>query len=201
MCYWGEATRFALQRDQVKAVQLGPGAPGWFKTPSVLVTWSNEATGRQETFRVSCQESALSLRGKHNRALAQWIQAWNSNENVVASSPQLPANLDPPAVGATTSVAVIELARPNRFVWSIMIVGFFAGCACAILGIPVDVTSPIAHAFSLAGPEQADLLGWYAVFASWMVLALSFAPFWIYRDAKPAPPARLNEARPVAEAK
>jgi Zn-dependent protease with chaperone function len=201
LCYWGEAMRFALKRDQIIAVQLGPGAPGWFQTPSVLVTWSNAATGKQETFRVSCGESALSLRGKHNRALARWIQAWNANENVAASWPQLPADLGPPAVGATTSIAVIQLARPNRFVWSIMMMGFFAGCACAILGIPVDVTSPIAHGFGLAGPDKANQLGWYAVFATWVVLVLSFAPFWIYRDAKPATPVRLHETQTVPESK
>jgi Zn-dependent protease with chaperone function len=207
LCYWGEATRFTLRRDQIVSAQLGPGMPGVLKVPSIYITWSNAATGRNETFRIgrSDRRSLLSM-AEATRALEKRIAAWLANEpsasrNELNSLPEPLAELGPPSVGAVTGTSLRQYARPGQVIRSVVIVGFLAGCATALFGIPVDVTSLIAHVFHLVGPDEADFRGWYAVLASLLAVLLSFAPFWFHRDLASGTATRMNPVRPIPESK
>jgi Zn-dependent protease with chaperone function len=205
--YWGEATRFVLRRDQIVSVHMGPGFPSLFKLGSIYVTWFNATNGKNETFRIGRSDgrSLLSM-GKTTRRLEKRIEAWLANEPRASEDemnflPEPLAELGTPLVGAVTGTSVRQYARLGQLIRSIVIVGFLAGCATALFGIPVDLTSPIARGFHLVGPDEADLRGWYAVLASLCLALLSFAPFWFYRDVSSTAEIRLNPVRPIPESK
>src|SRR5205807_6961390 len=54
LSYLGERTRFALTREQIKEVSLGPGPPGGRRR--LYVVWRDEARGAGGTFQLSSGE-------------------------------------------------------------------------------------------------------------------------------------------------
>src|SRR5260221_10364699 len=43
ICYWGEETRFALRRDQIIAIKLGPSTPNLLRSHRVYIAWRDVA--------------------------------------------------------------------------------------------------------------------------------------------------------------
>src|SRR5262249_12583214 len=56
LCYVGDHARFALRRDQVTAVRLGPGPSRWWYAPYVYVSWRDEERGTAGTLNVRARE-------------------------------------------------------------------------------------------------------------------------------------------------
>jgi len=51
LSYQGEEVRFSLARGEISSINLGPGPIGWFKVPSVYLTWRDSA-GRETVFNL-----------------------------------------------------------------------------------------------------------------------------------------------------
>jgi hypothetical protein len=180
LCYWGEETRFALTRDQVVLARLGPGVPGWLRAPSIYITWHNATKGVDETFN-------LRPAGKHSlrhmshavRALACRIEDWRSGEGILEPARHRLLGLVRPAFGTVTGAAVGRMKLRSLFRW-IVIVGFVTGCVSSLLGLPVDLATPVAHILRLVGPDGADFGGWYSILSAWLVALFYLAPLLVY---------------------
>src|SRR5438034_2131201 len=48
LSYFGEQIQFSLSIDQIIAVGLGPGAPGWWSIPRIYVRWRDSTGTRSE---------------------------------------------------------------------------------------------------------------------------------------------------------
>jgi STE24 endopeptidase len=181
LCYWGEESRFALPRDQIISVRVGPGTVGWMKAAAIYITWHDGEKATNETFsiRAAAVHSLLQM-SKAAGPLFHRIESWRSGALEPEDPREKLAELAPPAFGEVTNVPVKPKLRP--IVWQAVIVGFAAGFTSSLLGSPVDFASPIAHMTGLVGPDVAALWGWYSMLSAWLVLLFWLAPFLTYRN-------------------
>lgn len=198
LCFWGEQIRFALQQNQVSAVSLGPGIRGWLKAPSIYITSRNATNGSDEVFslRTANERSVLQM-GRTSRELAARIEAWRLGRLGFEPVPHSLLELSSPCFGAVTGVPV---GRPKlRLVLrQVVIVGFVAGFAGALLGLPIDFASPLAHLFGLVPPDRADLWGWFCLLSAWLGLLFWLAPSLVQRESIPSPQT-AERPRPARE--
>lgn len=180
LCYWGEEVRFALRREQICAVALGPGIQGWLRAPRVYVTWCNEAGGK-EVFSVSVANTHSVLQTRRaNRKLAEHMEGWRLGQPGLEPVPQPLLELPSPSIGAVTGV---RAGRPRLRVIlrHFVVVGFLAGFAGVLLGMSIDFASPIAYFFGLVPPDRVDLWGWFSILSAWLGLLFWLAPSLIRR--------------------
>lgn len=139
LCYVGEETRFALRRDQVDAVRLGPGVPGWLHAPRVLVEWRDEANGRSGVLSLRPADATRLTAGTAAaRRQLDDLDAWargRGGASIPASLPMLDA-LEPPRIGEVTGLTPREVARPRTLVPALLLLALFAAGACALFGLP-----------------------------------------------------------------
>src|SRR5207245_729947 len=107
LCYAGEQTQFALRREQVTEIRLGRGGPGWGSTPTIYITWRDEARDVGSTFslRPAASRSLRQLR-RDVRALAKRLQSWRDEPSAPAALPPPLAALEAPSLGEVTSTPV-----------------------------------------------------------------------------------------------
>jgi hypothetical protein len=135
----GPLLRFALRRDQVSAIQLGPGGPGWWREPRIYVTWRSEECGAGGTFNLSAA-SARSARqlGRETRALARQLHAWSEQPSPLAVAPSSLPDLAAPAVGGVTSVSPRTLSNGRVVIWSMLVMAALAAGVSVLMSLPFD---------------------------------------------------------------
>jgi STE24 endopeptidase len=93
--FLGDQARFHLRREQVTAVRLGPGTPGWWRIGSVFVDWRSDE-GWTRTFHLRGRGRTLLEVRRNTKALAEQLASWlRSPEG--GDLPELPP---PPVVDA-----------------------------------------------------------------------------------------------------
>jgi Zn-dependent protease with chaperone function len=176
LCYWGEEIRFGLRRDELSSLESRAGIQGWLSAPRVYVTARSDANGRSEVFSLSVANAhSVVQMSRANRALAARVEGWRLGERGLHPVPQALCDLSFPRFGAVTGA---PLGRPKwRLVLrQFVLVGFLAGCASALAGLPIDFASPIAHLFGLVPPDRVDLWGWFSLLSAWLGLLFWLAP-------------------------
>lgn len=192
LAYWGEETRFALRKDQIISVRVGPGVPAWIRAPIIYITWHNTAKETDET---------LGLLPGRVHSLLEWskivdlivrrLESWRSGELMVDVPSDAIVDLPPPAFGDITGMPIGRMKLRSVFV-VLLIVGFLAGCVSSLIGLPVDVTTFIARTFNLSDRDCGDSWGWYAVISAWLVAIFYYAPLLVYRNPAAASQRRLR---------
>lgn len=96
--FLGDQARFRLRRDQVAAVRLGPGTPGWWRIGSVYVDWRDDQ-GWTRTFHLRGVGRTLLGVRRNTQALAGRLTAWLQAPDIrdLGDLPGLPP---PPVVDA-----------------------------------------------------------------------------------------------------
>jgi hypothetical protein len=161
LVYLGEETRFALRREQVRAIERVPGGPGWIRTERLRIDWDDPASGRSGRFLVrpaevgSMRESRAAA-----RALEARLAAWRLGGEDPAFAPG--EALESPALGEVTSVSPRAVASFPQLVGSIAIIAFlgmiacvlagFMGCWAAYAGLPYVVLVALATQLVLVVP-------------------------------------------------
>jgi Zn-dependent protease with chaperone function len=169
LAYLGEQVRFALRRDQVTAVRLGAGGPGWLRAPRIYVTWHDEIQATDRTFNLRAAE-ARSMRqlGRDARSLAKRLQAWQQQPSIAVATPSTPDDLGTPEIGEVTSLPPHAWFNPRSIIRSLLVVGVLAAGVSVLLGLPFDL-------------EQGGA-GWCVVGIACVAGIFQWWPYLVYRE-------------------
>ncbi len=188
LCYWGEETRFVLQRKQVTAIRLGPGAVGWWAPQSVYVSWHDTARGAEGTFNLRPHDArCLRQQGRETRLLGQRLQAWRERSSAHDALPPPLAELESPNVGQVSSNSPHVVAAPRRIIGNLFSLAAVATCVSLLCGLPFGGVWALAFVITLLQGRrfpfwaQLDGAGWYVVLVALLVGVVQMVPYWRYR--------------------
>jgi hypothetical protein len=187
LCYCGEETKFALRREQVTAIALGPGLPGLWRTRRVYIAWKDAEIGRSGAFNFGCIQgrSMLELRRKTaelEKLLQNW---WKASAESRPLPPQL-AELNPPFIGAVTGTSPQAHWTFRRVFKELLLTGILASIAAVFCGLPFHLL-----AYLLSAPLSAMKTplyvhspgaGWYVVAVAVILRAAGLLPFLGYKE-------------------
>lgn len=110
LSYVGEQTRFSLQRDQITAIRMGAGLPGWLQPSRVYIHWN--AGDRAGVFNLlAIHPTSLRQVSRNTRRLHRRLEAWwQATDHAALACPlrQLP----PPQISV---IGRNPLERGNRW--------------------------------------------------------------------------------------
>jgi Zn-dependent protease with chaperone function len=207
LCYWGEETRFALRRDQIRAIHLGNGIPSLLPSKRIYVAWKNDDCGSCGVFNISCGNADSTLHANHLSAdLAQRLETWWK-----ASSPATTplhaelANLTSPQVRAITSQGLRAQWNSRRVTNELIWTALFTAVGATLCGLPFHLTEFFINLFNPALYSNIALqnhvssagAGWFAVAIAVLVRFLTMLPVLRYREA-PQLVAQAPTKAPVA---
>jgi hypothetical protein len=139
LCYLGDRTRFALAREHVRSVSLGPGGPGWRTAPRVYVAWHDAGRGVGGTFNLNVSEArGLGRPGLRPAGLLRRLRDWLKQESGPADAPTLRAELPAPEFGEVASESLGKVATGNVLLAILLLRAPFAVGACLLLGLSFD---------------------------------------------------------------
>ncbi len=199
LIYWGEEARFALRREQIDSVWRGPGIPHWLRPQNFYIRWLDESRHKATTFnlRPIGVRSMLQMK-REMRYLARRIEAWRMDSAASTMIPPILAALGPPSIGQVTGTSPKQSLKSRQIFASFVFIGFLAGCFASLLGLPVDVTTPVARIFGLVPPEHAELAGGYGVLIAWLAFLILLVPQWLYREKSGPSGNSVANPRPVS---
>jgi Zn-dependent protease with chaperone function len=193
--YWGEEARFALRRDQITSISLGPGPVSWIKTPSVYVGWQDSG-GTDRVFNLGpSRVASMSKMARQTRCLARELVNWHRGIPLPAGSllsndgKHIPAmeSLGIPGFGQITSMSPRIVLRGNSLT-RIFLLDTFVVVALAILfGLRVPILDQIAPPSAPADLNSSGGAILYVLATVWITRALQLWPFWRFREASPRP--------------
>ena len=197
--YWGEEARFALRRDQITSISLGPGPVSWLKTPSVYVGWQDSG-GTDRIFNLGpSRVASMSKMARQTRRLANDLENWYrgiqlpDGSLLSSNGKDIPAmeSLGVPGFGQVTSVSPRIVLRGNSVARMFLLDTFVAVAVAILFGLRVpilDQTAPLSAPADFSSSGGAFL---YVLAAVWITRALQLWPFWRFREAsaRPAPEA------------
>ncbi len=169
--YWGEEARFALGRDQIKGIALGPGPVGWFKNSSVYIVWQDPTESlRRFNLRPLRVASMLQMAGQ-TAQLAGELENWHRGNALPArsllssSESDIPgmASFDVPGFNEVTSTSPRGIVRGNSLSRIFLLDTFTAAAIAVLFGLSFD------GAF------------FYVLSTIWIIRALQLWPLRRYR--------------------
>jgi Zn-dependent protease with chaperone function len=157
LAYAGERVRFALRRNQVKDIRLGPGHPAWKRYPRIYVEWQDEdGTGGTLNLHPSDVRSWWRSRTPV-RELAARLGACRAKAGTASELLAPLAGLPGPRIGPVSSVAPREFIGPGQAVAIAVVEFVLAGLLAAALGLPTDPTHLGAWAYALLVPPALEV--------------------------------------------
>lgn len=187
LCYYGEETKFALRREQITAIVLGPGVPGFLVNRRIYIAWKDAELSRSGTFNIGCIEgsSILEIRRKTTQLEGVLQSWWKGSADARLLPPQL-AGLTSPLIGAVTSVAPRSNWKMSRILKELWLTGVIAAIVAVLCGLPFQLFAyllftPAARAgrqFVVHSPGA----GWYVVCVAVVLRAIALIPSLRYKD-------------------
>jgi Zn-dependent protease with chaperone function len=183
ICYWGEETRFALRREQITEIRLGPNSPNWFRTRRVYIAWKDEERQTCGVFSVACAYpgTVLKLR-KHTVNFSETLTNWWRARSSGASLPMPMANLSSPSFGEVTGHNPAVLMNGAKLFKELWLTGLLAMMAAVLFGLPFHLVEYIAGNKAGGVTYQGPGAGWYVIAAALGVRFFQFLPFLLYKD-------------------
>jgi STE24 endopeptidase len=162
LAFLGDQARFRLRRDQVQAVRLGPGTPGWWPVGSVYVDWRDDRSseGWMRTFHLRGRGRTLWGLRRNTKELAERLASWLRSPAGV-DLPELP----PPPVVDVAGLHPREALRPRV----LLVTCYLIFVLCAVLTMALQ---------EWQGFFTAPLVG-IAIYLAQVV------PFWFARKKDP----------------
>jgi hypothetical protein len=139
LCYLGDRTRFALDREHIRDAYLGPGGAGWWPIPRVYVVWHDAQRGVGGTLNLTV--SSTRTLGRPRRRAAELLQrshSWLKATDAPAELPEPLRRLPSPDFGAVASESLRKLAAGNILLTLLIYRAPFAVGACLLLGLSFD---------------------------------------------------------------
>ena len=182
LSYLGEEARFVLRRDEITSVWIGPGPAGWFRTPSLYVSWADSA-GRHGTFNLR-PLSVRSMREMSRKTLllVRDLQAWLHNSlsstNPVFAAESAPGEkLGPPAFGQVTGMSPQTLVRGQFLAHDFLVNTVLATGVILLFGLGFPLFDDLSRSTDPADLHPA-LGGLYVLLVVWLVRFLVLLPYW-----------------------
>lgn len=174
LCYVGEQTRFALRRDQVTAIELGPGPPRLWQSLRVYVTWHDPERGAGGTFNIRPAGVRSLWHLDHLMpAFAQRLREWRE-QTVAPTEPSAPlAALTAPTIGDVTSRSPRTVASSRTLVNNLLVLLPMGGALAVIVGLSFSLR-PVGG-------------GWLALIMVFLVALFQMIPYWRYRESRSEP--------------
>lgn len=189
LSYRGEEARFVLRRNEIIAFSLGPGPIGWFRAPSVYVTWRN-GSGQESTFNVRpLQGRSMREMAKETRRLAEDLENWRlalpASPNPLVAPTKITSELPAaPAFGEVTGVAPQILVKGPLLARDFFLNTFLAIGVILVFGLgfpPLDSLAPSRNPVDTS-PTFGSL---YVLVVVWLARAVVLAPYFRAREKKP----------------
>jgi hypothetical protein len=187
LCYCGEETKFALRREHITAIVLGPGVPGLLTNRRIYIAWKDPELGRSGTFNIGCIEgrSILEIRRKTTQLEGVLQDWWKASADARPLPAQL-AELTSPLIGAVTSAAPNANWRFGRILKELWLTGVIAAIAAVLCGLRFQL---VAYLFSTPATRVVSAAfvhspgaGWYVVCVAVVLRGLALVPFLGYKD-------------------
>jgi heat shock protein HtpX len=168
LVYVGERTRFALHRDQVTDIWLGPGMPYWLPLRRLYISWHDSASGASGTFSLWPKEVRFlwQLRPATAR-LAERLREWKRGTQPVDST-SVPENLGLPETGAVASTTFAEARRAKAFYQVLFVTLLLTALVALMFGLPIE------------GPLPESV--WYPLAVAGLLIVVRMAPYWCDRE-------------------
>jgi Zn-dependent protease with chaperone function len=195
ICYWGEEARFALRRNQITAVRLAAGPPGWFYPKNIYISWRDGENFGTFNMRVGDVSNNREM-ARQTQTLGERLQSWFERPPLHRNIPPALAKLGAPQLGAVTGTS--PRAKPKS-VFATSILLLFVGWAVSVLlGLPVlgityplmyltllmssaATSSAVRHTLSATMPAAP---GWHVILTAWTIFLIQLIPNLLYRDPK-----------------
>lgn len=166
LCYVGDQIRFALRPEQVLAVRLVPGIPGWLPERRVCIDWQIDVTAPIHAWNLLPKRPySFWYLKKQSQELQAILERWKSRQAEFPESPSCLRDLSPPALGEVTSQTLKSVVTFGRFVKVATFNLVLAIAVCLMLNVP-----------SL----------WYVCSINFLALVYTFMPYWFYEDPQQA---------------
>jgi Zn-dependent protease with chaperone function len=186
--YFGEEARFVLRRDEITSFSIGPGPVGWFRTPSLYVSWADSA-GRQGTFNLR----PLSVRSMRDMArktilLARDLESWHqgclspaSANPIFAAGNAVEERLGLPAFGQVTGMSPQSLVRGQSLAYDFLMNTLLATGVILLFGLGFPLFDDLSRSSDPADLNPA-LGGLYVLLVVWLVRFMTLLPYWRARE-------------------
>jgi Zn-dependent protease with chaperone function len=195
ICYWGEETGFALRRNQITAIQLAGGPPGWVSSKSIYISWQDGQ--RRGTFNLRAGDvSSTREMARQTRLLAGRLQSWCEHAPFHRDLPPSLARLGAPQLGEVTGASPRAGAKPRVVIRTTILLGFVGWAVSLMFGLPVfGLLFPLTYLSVLLGSPSLwpvlrhslmstlpAAMGWYVILTAWTVYWVLLIPVWLHRD-------------------
>jgi hypothetical protein len=184
ICYWGEETRFALQRDQIIAIKLGPSTPNLLRSQRIYIAWRDLERSDCGVFSLAClaPTTVLKLAGQTRNLFAQLLR-WHA---AAAPARPLPAPLDSlssPQFGSVTGISPLTIRKRDKILKQLYGFGLLAAAIAVVAGLPFHLLSLIVQLQDLRGTHPFSVgSGWYVVAVTIGVILLQYVPYFRYKE-------------------
>ena len=197
LSYHGEEVRFSLARGEISSINLGPGPIGWFKVPSVYITWRDSA-GRETVFNLRpLRAGSMIEMAARTRQMANDLQNWlalrpPATNPVLISAGLSMHHLGVPEFGQVTSMSPRALVRGQHLVRDFFLNTFLAIATIALFGLGFPLVDDLFRSFESANPNPS-YGGLYVLLVVGAGRVFLLLPYWRARE-NPA----MNKAPSVA---
>jgi len=187
ICFWGEEIQFALRREQITAIKLDVGTPGFLGAKRIYVAWRDNAQGTCGVFNVGCGQTESIISGaRHTKALADRLETWWKFSSPSRPVPEPLATLSSPTVRNVTCAVPGALWKSGKLVNELLATAWIAALGAMLCGLPFHLTayltSPNRFGVPVPNPYHSPGAGWFVVLAAPLVRFLSLIPTLRYRD-------------------
>jgi len=204
ICFWGEEQQFALRRDQITAIKLDYGLPGYLRNKRVYIAWQDAERGTCGVFNLGRGHADSVVAGAEQTAqLASRLRLWWQNPSPARPVPQPLDTLASPEVRAVTASVPGAIWKPGKLLAELAATGFIAGLGAALCGLPFHIWAFLFRAgyerLGIHNISSTPGAGWFVVATAMLVRFLSLIPAMRYKD-KPvlmaqAPSASTSQTR------
>jgi Zn-dependent protease with chaperone function len=222
LCYIGEQTRFALERNQVLRVKVGPSAPRWMHLPRICLEWADSAAQKAGTLSLAPVGKEFFGNRRQIFDLLEALEQWHKPSTNV-SSVESPSSLGPlaaPQFGEVTGKPLGGDLHPVRFLSTFLLcltpaIGILSGSELNKRNLPAVEFALLAvlagHAFATIPqwryrvrrgnvatsiPAGGHLRWWTECAVGLLILGAVFCGGWLWLN----PWSRLNCSRNYLDA-
>ncbi len=182
ICYWGEETRFALRRDQITPIKLGPGMPSLLRWHRVYIAWRDMERSTCGVFSLACAtpEARLSLSARTKGLFGQLL-IWHATPAGARPPPEPLDCLSSPQFGSVTGISPLTLRK--RILKQMYLFGLLAAAVAVVAGLPFHLFDSLLQGQSLPGAHPDSVgPGWYVVTVTLGVIFLQYIPYFFYKE-------------------
>ena len=197
LCYVGEESQFSLRRDEIVAVELGPGQPGWFRARSLYIVWRDSDSALSAIFHVRplAVRSVLAMNAAL-QAFAQQLKSWRAGSLQAPSISSRCENLPAPEVRAVTGTSLADAVKSRAYPVFLIWTAFLSGLLASFLHLPIQGLAPMFLTTEDSAQSPAGISGWYAVLTSCVLVLLLLLPLLRARNAAVILPPAAGQAAP-----